>query len=67
MALLFDKGYDATTIEAVASHAGVAKKTVYRFAKNREELLGLRFETGRITTPHSCRAIRQIRMTFYRR
>ena len=41
MALLFDKGYDATTIEAVASHAGVAKKTVYRFAKNREELLGL--------------------------
>lgn len=40
-ALLFDKGYDATTIEAVASHAGVAKKTVYRFAKNREELLGL--------------------------
>ncbi|MBG0635027.1 TetR/AcrR family transcriptional regulator [Enterobacter ludwigii] len=41
IALLFDKGYDATTIEAVASHAGVAKKTVYRFAKNREELLGL--------------------------
>ena len=40
-ALLFDKGYDATTIEAVASHAGVAKKTVYRFAKNREDLLGL--------------------------
>lgn len=41
MSLLFDKGYDATTIEAVASHAGVAKKTVYRFAKNREEMLGL--------------------------
>ncbi|WP_104925110.1 TetR/AcrR family transcriptional regulator [Rahnella sikkimica] len=41
MTLLFDKGYDATTIEAVASQAGVAKKTVYRFAKNREELLGL--------------------------
>ncbi|MBP2838186.1 TetR/AcrR family transcriptional regulator [Dickeya parazeae] len=41
MTLLFDEGYDATTIQAVAAHAGVAKKTVYRFAKNREELLGL--------------------------
>lgn len=41
MTLLFENGYQATTIEAVASQAGVAKKTVYRFAKDREELLGL--------------------------
>lgn len=39
--LLLAQGYEATTIEAVATHAGVAKKTVYRHASNREELVGL--------------------------
>jgi len=39
--LLLAQGYEATTIEAVAAHAGVAKKTVYRHASNREELVGL--------------------------
>lgn len=34
-------GYPAMTMEAVAQQAGVAKKTVYRFAANREELVGL--------------------------
>ncbi|MEW6383581.1 TetR/AcrR family transcriptional regulator [Stenotrophomonas hibiscicola] len=38
--LLLAQGYEATTIEAVAAHAGVAKKTVYRHASNREELVG---------------------------
>ncbi|PJL15463.1 TetR family transcriptional regulator [Stenotrophomonas maltophilia] len=39
--LLLAQGYEATTIEAVAAHAGVAKKTVYRHASNRDELVGL--------------------------
>lgn len=39
--LLLAQGYEATTIEAVAAHAGVAKKTVYRHAGNRDELVGL--------------------------
>lgn len=39
--LLLAQGYEATTIEAVATHAGVAKKTVYRHASNREALVGL--------------------------
>ncbi|MCD4506662.1 TetR/AcrR family transcriptional regulator [Chromobacterium piscinae] len=38
-ALLLDDGYRALSIEAVAKRAGVAKKTVYRFADNREQLL----------------------------
>lgn len=37
--LLASQGYAATTIEAIAKHAGVAKKTVYRFAENRDELI----------------------------
>ncbi|OHX15064.1 TetR/AcrR family transcriptional regulator [Chromobacterium sphagni] len=37
--LLLDKGYHAATMEAVAKQAKVAKKTVYRFAANSEELL----------------------------
>ncbi|GGY25386.1 TetR/AcrR family transcriptional regulator [Paludibacterium paludis] len=38
--LLTTRGYAAATIEAVAREAGVAKKTVYRFVSNREELVG---------------------------
>ncbi|TDB32716.1 TetR/AcrR family transcriptional regulator [Stenotrophomonas sp. TEPEL] len=41
LAVLLAQGYEATTIEAVAAHAGVAKKTVYRHAGNRDELVGL--------------------------
>ncbi|MBP4044936.1 TetR/AcrR family transcriptional regulator [Chromobacterium violaceum] len=37
--LLLEDGYRALSIEAVAKRAGVAKKTVYRFADNRERLL----------------------------
>lgn len=39
--LLLNQGYAATTMEAVAKHAGLAKKTLYRHAANREELVGL--------------------------
>ncbi|WP_457586690.1 TetR/AcrR family transcriptional regulator [Ensifer canadensis] len=39
--LLLQRGYAAMTMEAVARHAGVAKKTVYRFAPDREALFGL--------------------------
>lgn len=39
--LILGQGYAAMTMEAVAQQAGVAKKTVYRFAANREELVGL--------------------------
>ena len=39
--LLLNQGYAATTMEAVAKHAGMAKKTLYRYADNREELVGL--------------------------
>ena len=39
--LILAQGYAAMTMEAVAQQAGVAKKTVYRFAANREELVGL--------------------------
>lgn len=37
--LLLQNGYAATTMQAVASEAGIAKKTLYRFASNREELV----------------------------
>lgn len=37
--LLLNKGLSAASIEAVAAHAGLAKKTVYRFVANREDLL----------------------------
>lgn len=37
--VLLNKGLSAATIEAVAARAGLAKKTVYRFVANREELL----------------------------
>lgn len=39
--LLLSQGYSATTMEAVAAHCGLAKKTLYRFAANRSELVGL--------------------------
>ena len=41
MQLLLEQGYEATTMEAVAARAGVAKKTVYRHADNRDALVGL--------------------------
>lgn len=37
--LLLNEGYAAATLEAVAKRAGMAKKTVYRFAANREDLV----------------------------
>ncbi|NRP17676.1 hypothetical protein LPJGGPFB_00900 [Ensifer adhaerens] len=39
--LMLQHGYAAMTMEAVARQAGVAKKTVYRFAGDREALFGL--------------------------
>ena len=39
--LLLNEGYAATTMEAVARRAGLAKKTLYRFAANREDLVAL--------------------------
>ncbi|WP_204356119.1 TetR/AcrR family transcriptional regulator [Burkholderia sp. JP2-270] len=41
MQLLLDVGYESTTMEAIAAHAGVAKKTAYRFGANRDELIGM--------------------------
>ena len=37
--LLLNEGYAATTLEAVARRAGMAKKTVYRHASDREDLV----------------------------
>lgn len=39
--LLLNEGYTATTMEAVARHAGMAKKSLYQYAANREELVAL--------------------------
>lgn len=39
LALLLSQGYAATTLDAVAKQAGMAKKTLYRFAGNREALV----------------------------
>ena len=39
--LLLNEGYAATTMEAVARHAGMAKKSLYQYAANREELVAL--------------------------
>lgn len=39
LTLLLDGGYAAATVDAVARRAGVAKKTLYRFAANRDELM----------------------------
>lgn len=41
MDVLLESGYEATTMEAIARRAGVAKKTAYRHAENRQELIGL--------------------------
>ncbi|OKP04338.1 TetR/AcrR family transcriptional regulator [Xenorhabdus eapokensis] len=37
--LLINQGYNKTTMDVVAKKAGIAKKTLYRFVKNREDLL----------------------------
>ena len=37
--MLLNEGYAATTLEAVARRAGMAKKTVYRYASDREDLV----------------------------
>lgn len=37
--LLLTEGYEATTVDAVAKHAGMAKKTLYRFADGRSDLI----------------------------
>ena len=39
--LLLHEGYAATTMEAVARHAGMAKKSLYQYAANREDLVAL--------------------------
>lgn len=39
LTLLLTQGYAATTVDAVAKQAGMAKKTLYRFAENREALV----------------------------
>ncbi|CDH21630.1 TetR/AcrR family transcriptional regulator [Xenorhabdus bovienii] len=39
LSLLFTQGYSTTTMDVVAQKAGIAKKTLYRFVKNREDLL----------------------------
>ena len=36
---VLNEGYAATTLEAVARRAGMAKKTVYRYASDREDLV----------------------------
>ncbi|SFN37845.1 TetR/AcrR family transcriptional regulator [Xenorhabdus japonica] len=38
--LLINQGYSKTTMDVVAKKAGIAKKTLYRFVRNREDLLG---------------------------
>ncbi|PHM71176.1 TetR/AcrR family transcriptional regulator [Xenorhabdus kozodoii] len=37
--LLINQGYNKTTMDVVAKKASIAKKTLYRFVKNREDLL----------------------------
>ncbi|HID9468740.1 TPA: TetR/AcrR family transcriptional regulator [Serratia liquefaciens] len=39
LALLLTQGYATTTVDAVAKRAGMAKKTLYRFAENRDALV----------------------------
>lgn len=38
LSLLLSQGYSSMTMDAVAKQAGVSKKTLYRFADNREDL-----------------------------
>ncbi|MBI6549027.1 TetR/AcrR family transcriptional regulator [Xenorhabdus lircayensis] len=37
--LLINQGYNKTTMDVVAKKAGIAKKTLYRFVRNREDLI----------------------------
>lgn len=37
--LLLQQGYSATTIDGIAKQAGIAKKTIYRFAKDKDDLV----------------------------
>lgn len=39
MSLLLEQGYSATTIDAIAKQASIAKKTIYRFIKDKEDLV----------------------------
>lgn len=39
MSLLLQQGYSATTVDAIAKQAGIAKKTIYRFIKDKEDLV----------------------------
>lgn len=41
LSLLLEGGYSAVTVDSVARRAHVAKKTLYRFAANRDELMVL--------------------------
>ena len=46
LTLLLKGGYGAATVDAVAKEAGVAKKTLYRFAANRDELVAQAVRTA---------------------
>ncbi|WP_446470536.1 TetR/AcrR family transcriptional regulator [Xenorhabdus stockiae] len=39
LSLLLNQGYNKTTMDVIAQKAKIAKKTLYRFFKNREELI----------------------------
>ncbi|MBQ0214765.1 TetR/AcrR family transcriptional regulator [Proteus vulgaris] len=39
ISLLLEQGYNATTIDAIAKQASIAKKTIYRFTKDKEDLV----------------------------
>ncbi|PHM37003.1 TetR/AcrR family transcriptional regulator [Xenorhabdus innexi] len=39
LSLLLNQGYSKTTMDVIAQKAKIAKKTLYRFYKNREELI----------------------------
>ncbi|CDL86829.1 TetR/AcrR family transcriptional regulator [Xenorhabdus cabanillasii] len=39
LSLLLNQGYSATTMDVIAQQAKIAKKTLYRFVKNREDLI----------------------------
>jgi len=56
--LLLNEGYAATTMEAVARRAGLAKKTLYRFAANREDLVPWWCAAGPTVSALPCRPMR---------
>lgn len=39
LSLLFQQGYSATTVDDIAKQAGMAKKTLYRFITDKEDLV----------------------------